>query len=85
MNGQRIHADRHSLGGDYIELLAVRAVLVEFVYHLFSDALGPCTGELVNVLRVREIRIKGSKLAAAVTEQNHQVVGFALLQYLKDK
>lgn len=85
VNGQRVHADRHGLGGDNGELLAVRAVLVEFVDHLFSDALGPCTGELVNLLRVGEIRVKGSKLAAAVTEQNHQVVGFTLLQDLKDK
>lgn len=85
MNGQRVHAYRHGLGGDYSELLAVRAVLVEFVYHFFSDALGSCAGELVNLFRVGEIGIKGSELAAAVTEQNHQVVGVALLQFLKDK
>lgn len=85
MNGQRVHADRYSFGGNYSELLAIRAVLVEFVYHLLSDALGPCPGELLNLLRVGEIRIKGSELAAAVTEKNHQVVGIALLQFLKNR
>lgn len=55
MDSQRIYTHRHSLGGDYSELLAVRAVLIEFVDHLFSDALGPGAGELVDLLCVREV------------------------------
>lgn len=85
MDSQRVYTNGHSFGGDYSELLAVRAVLIEFVDHLLSDALGPCAGELVDLLCVWEIGVKGSELAATVPEENHQVVGFTLLQLLQVK
>lgn len=85
MDSQRIYTNGHSLGRDYIELLAVRAVLVDFVNHLLSDDLGPCASELVDLLCVGEVRVKGSELTATVPEENHQVVGFALLQLLPVK
>lgn len=85
MDSQRIYTNGHSLGGDYSELLAVRAVLIEFVDHLLSDALGPCAGELLDLLCVGKVGVKGSELAATVPEENHQVVGFTLLQLLQVK
>lgn len=85
MDSQCINTNRHGLSGDYSELLAVRAVLIEFVDHLLSDALGPCAGELVDLLCVGEVGVKGSELASTVPEENHQVVGVTLLQFLRVK
>ncbi len=53
MDGQSVHADRHRLGGDDGELLAVRVVFVEFVDHLPVDGARSCACELDDLLRVR--------------------------------
>lgn len=53
MDGQGVHADRHGLGWDDGELLAVRAVLVELVHHLWAYSARPCARELDNLLGVR--------------------------------
>lgn len=82
VDGQGVHADRHSLGRDDGELLAVRVVLVELVDHLLADALGACARQLEDLLRVREVGVERSELAAAVTEQDDQVIGLALVQLL---
>ena len=52
MDGQGVYADRHRLGGDDGELLAVRAVLVELVNHLPGDKAWPCACEFDDLLSV---------------------------------
>ena len=82
MDGQGVHADRHRLGGDDGELLPVRAVLVQLVDHLAADGPRAGAGELGDLLRLRGEGVDGPELAAAVAEQDHQVVRLALLQLL---
>lgn len=53
MDGQGVHADRHRLGRDDGELLAIRAVFVELVNHLPADTARPCSCELDDLLGVR--------------------------------
>lgn len=55
MDGQRIHAHRHSLGGNDGELFAVRAVLVQLVDHLLADALGSGARQLLDLFGVGEV------------------------------
>ena len=85
VDGQGVHAHRHSLGRNDGELPAVRAVLVQLVDHLLADALGPGAGQLLDLLGVGEVGVERSVLTAAVPEQDHQVVGLALLQLLVDE
>lgn len=82
MDGQGIHADRHRLGGDDSELLAVRAVFVELVDHLPGDSARPCACELYNLLGVRRVRVDGAELAPTVTEEDDQMIGLTLFQLL---
>lgn len=85
VDGQGVHADRHGLGGDDGELLSVRAVLVQLVDHLLADALWSRARQLLDLFRVGEVGVERPELAAAVTEQDHQVVGLALLQLLVEE
>lgn len=82
VDGQGVHADWHSLGRDDGELLPVRVVLVQLVDHLLADALGARARQLVDLLRVGEVRVERPELAAAVAKQDDQVIGLALLQLL---
>ncbi len=82
VDGQGVHADWHSLGRDDGELLSVGAVLVQLVDHLLADALGSGARHLLYLFGVGEVRVERPELAAAVTKQDHQVVGLALLQLL---
>lgn len=82
VDGQGVHTDRHGLGGDDGELLAVRVVLVQLVDHLLADALGARARQLDNLLCVGEVGVERPELAAAVTEQDDQVIGLALIQLL---
>lgn len=82
MDGKCIHADRHGLGRDQVKLFPVRAILIQFVHHLLSDALGPRASELVDLLSVRIVAIKCPKLTASVPEEDDVVVGITLLQLL---
>ncbi len=52
MDGQSVHADRHRLGRDDCELLAVRVVFVELVDHLSADGARPRAHKLDDLLRV---------------------------------
>lgn len=52
MDGQSINTDRHSLGRDDGELLAVRVVFVELVDHLTADKAWPCAREFDDLLSV---------------------------------
>lgn len=82
MDGQGVHAHRHALSRDDVELLAVRAVLVELVDHLAADGARPRARELDDLLGVRRVGVNGAELAAAVTEQDDQVIGLTLFQLL---
>lgn len=52
VDGEGVHADRHRLGRDDVELLAVRAVFVELVDHLPADGARSRARELDNLLSV---------------------------------
>lgn len=82
MDGEGVHTDRHGLGRDGGELFSVRVVLVQLVDHLLADALGSGARQLYDLLRVRKVCVKCSELAAAVTKQDDQMIGLALLQLL---
>lgn len=83
VDGQGVHADRHRLGRDDGELLAVRAVFVELVDHLPADSARSCARELDDLLGVRRVRVNGAELAPTVTEEDDQVIGLALFQFLR--
>lgn len=85
MDGDGVHADRNGLRGDNGELLSVRVVLVQLIDHLLADALGSSARQLYDLLCVGEVRVKRPELTAAVTKQDHQVVGLTLLQFLVRK
>ena len=82
VDGQSVHADGHSLGRDDSELLPVRAVFVELVDHLQTDGPRSRACEFDDLLSVRWVRVNGTELAPAVTEEDDEVVGFTLLQLL---
>lgn len=52
MDGQGVHANRHSLGRDNSELLAIRVVFVELVNHLPADGAWSCSCELDDLLSI---------------------------------
>lgn len=83
MDGQGVHADRHGLGRDDGELLAVRAVFVELVNHLPADVAWSRACELDDFLCVRRVRVNAAKLAPTIAEQDDQVIGLALFQFLR--
>lgn len=85
VDGQSVHADRHTLGGDDGELLAVRAVFVHLVDHLAADRAWSSARELGDLLRVLGVRVNGAKLAPAVAQEDDQVVGLALFQLLLEQ
>ena len=82
MDGQGVHADRHRLGGDDCELLAVRVVLVDLVDHFPADVARPRARELGDFLGVRRVRVNAAELAPAVAEEDDQVIGLTLFQLL---
>ena len=76
MDRHRVHTGRHGLGWYLTELLLVRVVLVEAVDHLACDAFGAKACQLVDLLRLGAVRVEGAELAASISEQNQEVVGF---------
>lgn len=85
MNRQSVYTNGHGFGWNQVKLLSVRAVFVKLVNHFLSDALWPCSGQLVDFFRVRIVAVKCPELAASVTEQNDVMVGIALLKLLEMK
>lgn len=85
MDGQGIHADRHTLGRDDGELLAVRAVFVQLVDHLAADRARSSACELDDLLGVRGIRVYGAELAPAVAEEDDQVIRLTFFQLLQNR
>lgn len=82
MDGQGVHADRHGLGGDDVELLAVRAVFVQLVDHLPVDSARPCACELDDLLGFRRVRVNAAELAPTIAKEDDQVIGLTLFQLL---
>lgn len=84
VDGQSVHANGHSLGGDHGELLAVWVVLVQFVDHLWSDGTRPNARVLEDHLGVWWVHVNGAELTPAVAEEDEQVVGVTLFQLLRN-
>lgn len=72
----RVHAGRHGLGWYLTKLLLVRVVLVQAVDHLARDALGADAGQLVDLFCLGAVNVERTKLAAGITEQHQEVIGF---------
>lgn len=83
VDGDGVHAGRDRLGRDDGKLLAVRAVFEECVNHFARYGAWAGSRQLYQLLRVRHERIKCPELAAAITEQDHQVIGLTPLDFLK--
>ena len=82
VDGDGVHTGGYSLSRDDCELLAIAAVFVKLVNHFAGDGAGACAGQLQDLLRVRSEGIKRPKLAATITEQDHQMVGLTALNFL---
>lgn len=76
MDRHCVHAGRHGLRWYLTELLLVRVVLVEAVDHLTCDALGANACQLVDLLCLGAVSVERAELAAGISEQNQEVVGF---------
>lgn len=81
-DGDGIHVGRHGLSGDVAELLLVRVVLEQTLYHLERDGLGSNASQARNLLSLWTVRVERSELAPRVTEENQEVVGFGFLHFL---
>lgn len=82
-DGDGVHAGRHGFGWDLAELLPVRVVLVQALYHLGRDAPRPDAGQFGDLLCLWAVGVHGSELAPGVTEQNQEAVGFGFLHFLQ--
>lgn len=82
MDGESVYADRHGLGRDDGELLAVGAVFVESVDHFAADGTRSRAFELDDLLCFRGIYVQRPELTSTVTEKDYQVVGFTPLDFL---
>lgn len=81
-DGDGVHAGRHGLSRDEAELLPVRVVLVQAFSHLGGDGLRPDAGQPGDLLRLGAVGVHGPELAAGVTEQHQEVMGFRFLHFL---
>lgn len=75
MDRHGVDAGRHGFSRDLTELLLVRVVLVESVYHLARDALGTDACQPADLFCLRAVGVERSKLATRISEQNQEVVG----------
>lgn len=82
-DGEGVNAHGHSFGRDGSELLTVRAVLVNGLYHLGRDDSGPDASKAYHLLSFRVHSVNRSELAAGVSEEDEEVIGCALLHLLK--
>lgn len=74
----------HGFGRDHRELLAVRAVLVNGLYHLKSDDARANPSEPDHLLRFRIHGVNCSELTAGISEEDEEVIGCALLHFLME-
>ncbi len=81
-NGEGIHTHGHGLGGDDRKLLAVRAVLVDWLYHSGTDNARPNTCEPNHLLRLGVHCVNCPELTADVPEQDEEMVCRAFLHFL---
>lgn len=70
MDGQSVHADRHTLGRDDGELFSVGAVFVDLVHHLVGDGSRSGACEFDDLLRLWRVRVNGPELTSAITEED---------------
>lgn len=83
-DGESVHAHRHGFGRDGGELLAVRAVFVDRLYHGGADYPGADAREPYHLLCLGIHGVHRPELAAGVSEQDQEVVGWALLHFLME-
>lgn len=83
LDGKGINTHGHRLAGNLCEALAVRAVLVDAFNHGHGDGAGPIASQAGQFVRLPRQRVQCPELATGVSEQDEEVVGFALLNLLK--
>lgn len=81
-DGEGIYTHGHGFGRDDSELLAVRTVLVNRLYHFRCDDTGANASEPYHFLSFRVHGVNCSKLAAGISEEDEEVIGWALLHFL---
>lgn len=84
-DGEGVNTHGHGFGRDDRELLAVRAVLVNGLDHLRCDGAGADASEPYHLLGFGVHGVNCSKLAAGISEEDEEVIGIALLHFLKRK
>lgn len=85
VDGHGIHTGWHGLGWYLTELLLVWVVLVEPVYHLARDALGPDARQFGHLFCFGAVRVESTELATCISEQNQEVVGLGFVHFLLAK
>lgn len=83
LDGEGIHTHGHGLAGNLREALTVRAVLVDALDHGQSDGAWPVACQARQFLRLWRQGVQRPELAARITEQDEEVISFALLHFLK--
>lgn len=81
-DGEGVNTHGHGFGRDDSELLAVRAVLVNGLYHLGRDDAGSDAGQTYHLFSFRVHGVNCSELAAGVSEEDEEMIGSALLHFL---
>lgn len=81
-DGEGINTHGHGFGRDGGELFAVRAVLVNGLYHLRCDDSGTNASEPYHLLSFRVHGVNRSELTAGISEEDEEVIGCALLHFL---
>lgn len=85
LDGEGIDAHGHGLAGNLSEAFAVRAVLVDAFDHRHGDGAGPVASQARQLFCLSRKRVECPELATRITEEDEEMVGFALLNFLKLK
>lgn len=84
-DGEGVNTHGHGFGRDDSELLAVRGVLVNGLNHLRCDDAGANACEPYHLLSFRVHGVNCSELTTGISEEDEEVVGRALLHFLRRK
>lgn len=82
-DGEGVHTHAHGFGWDAAKLLPVRAVLVDGLHLRGADCPRADPGQTHQLLGLGVHGVDAPELAAGVTEEDEEVIGWALLHLLE--